>query len=459
MSGQDRPGRPLFALTTMGARVEVRAFGEIPEEFLDGLRASWADCSLEPLPADGVSADPDGLWALLIPSGERDAATRPDGPQPDFTVDVGEPETWPLASQQFTTSLTMALIRHHSGRRHLFHAASLADPETGRTVVLVGPSGRGKTTASIALARDGWTYLTDETTVVEHGSPALTPFAKPLSVIEVPGEPKVQSAASSLGMRLRAEGDPEPRLSRLVVLERLGAEDEDPDVDRLGAVIEPMDRFDGLQILMEQSSGLAKTRDGLRGVAELADSVGGIHRVSYREAVRLAEPLRAWLRTGTAPAREHPEDVPQPDWTFHPARRRDAALSRPSRRLAADQDPAAIRWVRDLWSQGIESGGEALVLRQDRSFILNPLTSRVWLLLEEPLDADELAERLEPDFGPAPEGAVPEILEAMLLDELVAPAEDLDALEPETVPEFAEPESAGASSTHPAGDAAARTGS
>src|SRR5699024_12216810 len=63
--------------------------------------------------------------------------------------------------------------------RLLLHAGAVAHPELG-TLVLVGASGAGKSTASSLLGRAG-AYLTDELTIITPGSFAITPYPKPVS--------------------------------------------------------------------------------------------------------------------------------------------------------------------------------------------------------------------------------------------------------------------------------------
>ena len=57
------------------------------------------------------------------------------------------------------------MIQQLAGKRTMLHAAAIGDPATKRALVLVGASGRGKTTAAQYLGKK-FTYLTDETTIV-----------------------------------------------------------------------------------------------------------------------------------------------------------------------------------------------------------------------------------------------------------------------------------------------------
>jgi energy-coupling factor transporter ATP-binding protein EcfA2 len=64
--------------------------------------------------------------------------------------------------------------------RLLFHAE--AAERNGRAVVLVGPSGRGKSTLTAALVKAGLGYLTDEVVAVDPTTRRIRPFAKPLNL-------------------------------------------------------------------------------------------------------------------------------------------------------------------------------------------------------------------------------------------------------------------------------------
>ena len=189
----------VLTLRAMGRRVRVRAERGVPEEFLERLRVSWADC-LEPEAVE-PAAQPDVVVRLVgadsAPAleasgagpgeaGSVDSAPAASGGKGSETpgpacLAVGPESTWPGAEQSFTTMVTTALLGVLVGRAHLLHAAALAPPEAvvaegrPRALVLVGPSGRGKTTASLALARAGWAYLSDETAVIDPAQRTVIP--------------------------------------------------------------------------------------------------------------------------------------------------------------------------------------------------------------------------------------------------------------------------------------------
>ena len=66
-----------------------------------------------------------------------------------------------------------------AGGQHLVHAACLTRPVTGGAVLVCGPSGRGKTTTSIALARGGLGLMTDDASVVDFGADRVRVWGLP----------------------------------------------------------------------------------------------------------------------------------------------------------------------------------------------------------------------------------------------------------------------------------------
>jgi hypothetical protein len=62
------------------------------------------------------------------------------------------------------------------------HAAAVARDD--RLLLLAGESGAGKTTLTLALLRDGWTYLSDDVAPIDVSTGEVAPFPKPLGVKE-----------------------------------------------------------------------------------------------------------------------------------------------------------------------------------------------------------------------------------------------------------------------------------
>lgn len=184
--------------------------------------------------------------------------------------------------------VTLAAIEHAKGRMWMLHAAGVA-LDDGRVVVLVGPSGRGKTTAARVLGAH-YGYVSDETVAVLADG-AVVPYRKPLSVIEDAGSPKVQRAPSDLSLRPLPEAP--LRLAAIVLLDRRPDASDDP-------VVVNVDLGAGLAELVGQTSFLPSMTEPLRTLAAHAASVGGIRRVVYREAESLV-PVIPVLADSAAP--------------------------------------------------------------------------------------------------------------------------------------------------------------
>lgn len=177
--------------------------------------------------------------------------------------------------------VTLRAIEAAQGSLLMLHACALADP-TGATIVLVGPSGRGKTTAAATVGRS-YGYLTDETTCITPEGRIL-PYEKPLLIRTAEGMPKRPFSPDELGL-LPAPAN--PRLAALVILDR------DPYL--IGpAQLELLDLADAIPLLVPETSALPALENGIPILARLAAGIGGVHRVRYRDAEQLV-PITAGL--------------------------------------------------------------------------------------------------------------------------------------------------------------------
>jgi hypothetical protein len=159
----------------------------------------------------------------------------------------------------------------------MLHAACLASPATGRAASFVAAGGTGKTTLVRTLGPGRW-YVTDETTVVLDDG-AVVPYPKPLSLRRAPDSLyKNEVQPSSLGLR-PPQGP--ITLGALCLLDR-------SDTHRGAPRVEPLSTLDALVLLVPQTSHLPELSRPLQRLAALSESVGGVHRVTYREAASLA---------------------------------------------------------------------------------------------------------------------------------------------------------------------------
>ena len=171
--------------------------------------------------------------------------------------------------------VTLAAIEAARGRAWMLHAAGIATPD-GQVVVLVGPSGRGKTTASRALGA-AYGYVSDETVAIDDDG-RVWPYRKPLSVIEDPAAPKTQLPPSALG--LQPLPDAELRVAAVVLLDRDPSHPEAPTSRSPISATRSRDSISQTSFLHDQPAAL-------RFIAALATATGGIRTVKYREAATL----------------------------------------------------------------------------------------------------------------------------------------------------------------------------
>jgi hypothetical protein len=246
---------PLHLLET---RVDVLTSGTGAQALAGAVTTAWDRClaeSDEP-PADrrfAVLLDDDPAAVRRAVDGGVIAATTP------------APILHRLAG-----ALTVAAIEANLGRVWMLHACAVAHPQTGATVVLVGPSGAGKTTAAAVLGRH-FAYLSDETAAIRPDG-AVMPYPKPLSVLLEPGSPKQQRSPTALGLLAPAA---RPRLAAIALLERSG---------EAAPVVELIRTVAALPALAEQTSALQRFERPLHLMAGHLHATGGLRRIRYREA-------------------------------------------------------------------------------------------------------------------------------------------------------------------------------
>jgi hypothetical protein len=214
---------------------------------------------------------------------------RDDGPDEALEIrvrlDAGddhEPPGYDLTGRDLATVMdqlspvvTKTAITARAGTMLMFHACTLADPATGDTVLLFGPSGAGKTTVARTLGRD-LAYLSDETAGVRDDL-SVVPYPKPLSILSPGSEVKEQVPAVRLGLRPTGQG---PFRVRAVVQLR-----REPSVSAV--TVERVPTVDGITELVAQSSYSRLLDRPLHRLAALAHDVGGIARATYAEAADL----------------------------------------------------------------------------------------------------------------------------------------------------------------------------
>lgn len=240
----------LLYVSAIGATVGID-LSALDRDDAEAVRAVWADAAAE---AVDVPA------AIVIP----------------------RPSDRARMLQSLSRQVTHAAIDARRADLWMLHAAGIATPQ-GDVVVFVGPSGRGKTTASRHLGQH-YGYVSDETIGITSEGRVLA-YRKPLSIIEEPRKPKTERGPSSVGLRAIP---PDLRVRAIILLHR--------HPEHVGApVVSPVDLGDALEDLVTQSSHLVERSDSLRFIAAIAGATGGISAVRYRDASELRSIVPALL--------------------------------------------------------------------------------------------------------------------------------------------------------------------
>lgn len=247
-----------------GVHVEVSVRGDRASAVLDRLPLLWEFCPAPPGATGEVrvevvfDSDPQA-WVLAEAQG---AVSR---------LDLED------LLQVLTQRITLSAIDARAGECLMLHAACIADPRTGDAAAFVARGGTGKTTLARTLGRDRW-YVTDETTVVlEDGT--VMPYPKPLSIRRAPGSLlKDETPPSAVGL-VAPTG--RVQLAALCLLERDPGHRGEPTVETLPTL-------DALVALVAQTSHLPEMARPLQRLAALCESLGGVHRITYRESADVA---------------------------------------------------------------------------------------------------------------------------------------------------------------------------
>ncbi|WP_147305280.1 hypothetical protein [Subtercola boreus] len=222
---------------------------------------------------------------VLDPGGRAGAAgpTRVPQPVPDDRPDLVA-QTLPELEDQLAGLVTRLAIDARRNDLVMLHAGAVADLQTGRVIAFVGPSGRGKTTASIALGRV-FGYVTDETLGINDDLTVL-PYGKPLSVKQpAPARWKTQVSPTALGLQALTRRP--LRLVGVVMLDRRPAEPGE-----VPPAVRPLGFAESVGELVPQVSYLAERGRPLQRLRSILDSCGGLRQVSYSEADTLPEVFR-----------------------------------------------------------------------------------------------------------------------------------------------------------------------
>lgn len=255
-----------LAVSALGARIEL-AFGEdVHDSEVARIRQAWSGASIP-----GSAGRASGGEAV-----------------PDVRVELDAVDDTESRLERLSTRVTLDALQHNRGRLMMLHAAGIA-LDDGRVIAFVGPSGRGKTTLSRALAQH-YGYVSDETIAFD-GDLRVLPYRKPLSVVRERA-PKDQIAPADLG--LRELPDVELTLAAIVLLDR--------DPTAAEPEVELMHFADAAPLLAAQSSYLVEYDGTVRALAELCDRMGGVRMLRYAEAADVPSMIDALFEQELAPA-------------------------------------------------------------------------------------------------------------------------------------------------------------
>jgi hypothetical protein len=300
------------------------------------------------------------------------------------------------------SQVTIRAIEAAAGTRLMLHAAGVADAD-GLVLALVGPSGMGKTTASVYLSRQGFSYVTDETVSIGPEGDVL-PFARPLSLRRSGGE--VQRSPDELGL-----GRPprDLRIARIVLLDRVPGRTSAPTVTAVPLV-------DALLELIPHASALARLPDPLQLMSRIIDRCGGVLRITYGEMdERVLSVISELL------GRE--VDAPGPWHALLPQRTRHDEIER---------QPSPGPDDRELFhgqvTDGVATAGEALLLVGQVPVRLGEIGLTIWEAARAGVAQSEILSVVEQQHGAHQDASriVREAIDQMLeVGLLVARADEL----------------------------------
>ena len=301
------------------------------------------------------------------------------------------------ATTWLTTQVTMEALRATAGRRINLHAGGVAD-ERRRVLAVVGPSGTGKTTATLALARR-LGYVSDETVSIDPDG-TVAPHPKPLSVVIDPQRLARQGAAVTGRPRAPADarrGTAGP--SGRPAAGRRGPEGSGQARHRARACC-------------SSSSSRRRWRSSLARSTPwwtLIEGCGGLWALTYEEIDDHVDELVELLADPPA----QPQASSEPTLVLAPG------PERRSRSTIAEGGPLLARRP---WAEAVEIDDQLIVLTESRAVLLADLTATVWLHLARPCSVEELVRAAEQAHGAHPDAAaiVGEAVTTLVEESLVA---------------------------------------
>lgn len=254
-----------FTVESLGHRIDVTVTGDGAADLTAQAVEAWERC----LVTDERALQAAHQLRVMVRAGTM--ASR--------SVKAVSAPSHEAAMEMLSQAVTLIGVTASAGDLLMLHAAGLADTATGRTAVLVGPSGMGKSTATRALCRQ-WGYVSDETVALTAAGDIVA-YPKPLSLIEG-GRWKRQAPPRSLKLEMA----PERLLPAKVVL-------LDRSPDGCGSVRE-VALTEAVARIAEQTSFLGDLDQPLQRIAALVRDAGCVE-VTYAETAQLGRAVAALM--------------------------------------------------------------------------------------------------------------------------------------------------------------------
>ena len=363
------------AVTALGTEVHIEVGGGRADAFADDLPRAWSRCGAR-------RADDAGDRRVRVvvdddPAVIDDAAAHGAIAGPDAAV-VGH---------QVALAVTLQAIEANEGALVMLRAAAVADPDTGRCVVLVGPAGSGRSTAARTLGRH-FGYVTDDIVALTAALDVL-PYPKPLASTDDPA--LGLHSPDDLGLR-EAPGDLRP--AAVLLLERHTEGFVPP-------VLTELPTAEAIAHLSGHASYLRSLDNPLHRLAALVEEVGAVHRVDYREADDLVAVTQQLLNH---PPTVDSEPGPAPEPTVVEL-------------LGPGADDGGERVRRAEFVDFHVSDGVGCVMLGETVVAVSLLATRILTLLGEgSATLDQLAEALLVEFGEPDSGDARTLVETHVDD-------------------------------------------
>ena len=361
-----------FELTAFGVPVRLILGGQERDALAERLAHTWARCEIREVPAD-TSGDAEGASEFTGPV--LHVAVDPDEAVHEYVWSLKglAAETVEIVESTLTSVLTASAIEHERGQLLMVHAAGLADTATGKTVMLVGPSGTGKTTLSRVLGQE-FGYVTDETLAITPDH-AVRSYPKPLSLFPEGREfGKEQHSPDDLGLTPAPE---QLTLAAAVILDRQPAGFQPP-------VLSEVPLLEAIALIAEQTSYFAHLDKPLHQLADAIQSVGGAVRITYSEAEDVVPLVRELLAGPIVPAPDAPP-----------------AAILPLNEIGFSAQPFGHTIARtELLDLLLHESGAVALTQDGRALVINPLAARILTLIgDTPTTLPPVAEALAAEFG------------------------------------------------------------